>query len=187
MLPRIGLVAVVVTWLSACSSLLPSEKEATASPWQSYRDAQLTFDKIVPGHTHEVELAAFHLDPASNPNIAILNYSDVLSRFVPHASISLSDVDAAVAECIRARTVCKGYEVKQKHVARARDGDLVHDLLGFHRRTRTSGWSFHGLLLIKKGVVIYKLTGGQPSIESQQESTNPLGPIQSFGGRFIPF
>ena len=69
MLPRIGLVAVVVTWLSACSSLLPSEKEATASPWQSYRDAQLTFDKIVPGHTHEVELAAFHLDPASNPNL----------------------------------------------------------------------------------------------------------------------
>ena len=184
--PRPWLVALAAC-LSGCSSLLPSEKEATTSPWPSFHHAQLTFDKIIPGRTHEADLAAFHLDPASNPNIAILNYADVLQRFVPHASISFADLDSAVAECIRAKTVCKGYEVKQKHLARDRDGDLVHDLLGFHRRTRTTGWSFHGLILIKKGVVIYKLTGGQPVIDSVQESTNPLGPIQSFGGRFIGF
>jgi len=34
--------------LSGCSALLPKTKEATASPWQSFQDAQSAFDKIVP-------------------------------------------------------------------------------------------------------------------------------------------
>src|SRR5206468_5949017 len=37
--------------LAGCSSLLPKSKEVTASPWQSYQDAQEAFDKIIPGHT----------------------------------------------------------------------------------------------------------------------------------------
>jgi hypothetical protein len=163
---------------AGCSALLPSERESTASPWASYREAQLTFDKIIPGQTMEQDLGSFHLDPGANPNIVILNYSDVLNRFIPHASISMADLDTAVAECLRAKTVCKGYEVKQKHVYRRREGDVVNDLLGFHRETEITGWSFSGLILIRKGVVVYKLTGGQPSIREREEKTNPLGPVQ---------
>jgi hypothetical protein len=31
-------------------------------------------------------------------------------------------------------------------------------------------------------VVIYKLTGGKPSIAELEEDNNPLGPVQSLGG-----
>lgn len=88
---------------SGCSALLPSSKETTASPWQSYREVQLTFDKIVPGQTSERELKALELHPDTHPNIAILNYADVQLRFMPHASISLADLDGGVRECVSAK------------------------------------------------------------------------------------
>ena len=50
--------------------------------------------------------------------------------------------------------------------------------LGFKRDTQTNGWAFSGLILIKDEVVIYKLTGGQPSIVGQESTQNPLGPLQ---------
>jgi hypothetical protein len=170
-----------------CSSLLPSSKETLASPWQCYRDAQLTFDKVVPGQTTLLELKHLQLDPEANPNIAILNYSDVMRRFLPHASISMADLDRGVRDCIVAKTLCKGFEVNQKTLNRIRDGNFVADVLGFNRETQISGWTFNGLILIKDGVVIYKLTGGQPAIEERQESSTPLGPIQSVGQKLFGF
>ncbi|MGH8738867.1 MAG: hypothetical protein ACREVC_16045 [Burkholderiales bacterium] len=61
-------------------------------------------------------------------------------------------------------------------------GSFLADLLDFHRKTDVSGWRFDGVLLIKDGVVIYKLTGGQPSIHQLEETVNPLGPFQSGTG-----
>lgn len=170
-----------------CSALLPKSQQVTASPWQSYRDAQLTFDKIIPGHTTATELGLLHLDPQSGPNIAILNYSDVQRRFVPHASISVDDLDAGVRECLNAKTLCTGYEVNQKMMNKQRDGQFIPDVLGFHRETSTTGWSFNGLILMKNGVVIYKLTGGQPAISERDKVTNPLGPLQSIGQKLLGF
>lgn len=177
---------VLCTLLAAgCTSLLPSSREATASPWESYRDAQLTFDKIIPGRTTEIELKHLQLDPDAHPNIAILNYSDVLQRFVPHASISLADLDHGVRECISARTLCKGLLVSQSRVRKYRNGNFVADVLGFSRETHVIGWKFSGIILIREGLVVYKLTGGTPTISETQEESNPLGPVQSIGGRLI--
>lgn len=173
--------------VSGCSSLLPSSTKVTASPWQSYREAQLTFDKIIPGQTTEPELRSLHLDPEAQPNIAILNYSDVLLRFMPHASISFDDLDAAVRECIGAKIVCKGLQISQSNVNRKRDGNFFADVLGFTRATQITGWEFQGLLLIKNGVVIYKLTSGKPSIAEQEQTRNPLGPVQSIGQKLLGF
>ncbi len=167
--------------------MLPRSQQVTASPWQTYRDAQLTFDKIIPGHTTAPELHDLQLDPQQHPNIAILNYSDVQRRFVPHASISVDDLDAGVRECLSAKTLCTGYEVNQKSVHKQRDGQFITDVLGFHRETSTTGWSFNGLILVKDGVVIYKLTGGQPAIAEREETTNPLGPLQSIGQKLLGF
>ena len=172
---------------SGCTSLLPSSKKVTASPWASYRDAQLTFDKIIPGETTEFELTTLHLDPEAHPNIAILNYSDVMMRFMPHASISLNDLDPAVRDCIGAKIVCKGFEISQSNVKKHRNGNFFADVLGFNRETHITGWEFRGLLLVKNGVVIYKLTGGKPSIVEQEENRNPLGPVQSIGQRLLGF
>jgi hypothetical protein len=168
-----------------CSALLPSSKQTTASPWKSYEEAELTFDKIIPGVTTEADLRELKLQPGTNPNIAILNYSDVLMRFVPHASISISDLDTGVRLCITAKTGCKGFEISQSSLAKARNGNFFADVLGFSKSTHITGWKFTGLLLIKDGVVIYKLTGGQPSIAHQEEDNNPLGPVQSLGGSIL--
>lgn len=173
--------------LSGCSSMLPRSKEATLGPWQSYRDAQLTFDKIVPGQTTAAELSALQLDPQVNPNIAILNYSDVLQRFLPNASITMADLDNGVRECISAKAVCKGYAINQKALNKHREGDVVADVLGFHRETETIGWQFSGLILVKGGLVIYTLTGGQPSIVQHEESTSLLGPVQGLGQKLFGF
>ena len=175
-------------WLVAgCSSLLPQSKTVMPSPWASYKDAQMTFDKIIPGHTTNADLRDLQLDPEENPNIAILNYSDVLQRFVPHASISMNDLDTGVKDCLSAKTVCRGYAINQKSVVKNREGNFFADILGFERETHTTGWSFTGLILMKDGVVIYKLTGGQPQIVEREHTKNPLGPVMGLGQKLFGF
>jgi hypothetical protein len=172
---------------SGCSSLLPKSNTVTPSPWATYRDAQLTFDKIIPGQTTNSELRDLQLDPEANANIAILNYSDVLVRFVPNSSIRMDDLDAGVRECLSAKTLCRGYSIAQKSVIKNREGNFFADILGFHRETHTTGWSFNGLILMKEGVVIYKLTGGQPHIVEHENVKNPLGPVMGLGQKLFGF
>jgi hypothetical protein len=123
------------------------------------------------------------VDPDTMPNIAILNYSDVLRRFMLNQSVTLSDLDHGVQECVMARTVCRGYEINQRLVKKQRNGSFWLDLLGFKRETHTEGWRFNGLILLKDDVVIYKLTGGQPVIQETENTQNPLGPVQSIGSK----
>jgi hypothetical protein len=169
----------------ACASLLPRSKEATASPWQSYEQAQSTFDAIVPGMTTAQELRYLSLDPSTNPNIAILNYSDVLRRFLMNQSVSLADLDHGVRECVSAKILCQGYEIDQRSLRKHRNGSFWLDFLGFRKETHTAGWRFQGLILLRNGVVVYKLSGGQPAIMQREENQNPLGPIQSVGERIF--
>jgi len=176
---------VAVCLLAGCTSLLPRSKEITASPWQTYREAQQTFDLIIPGKTTAAELRELNVDPETVPNIAILNYSDVLRRFMLNQSLTLSDLDHGVQECIRATTVCQGYEINQRLVKKHRNGSFWLDLLGFRRETHTQGFRFNGLVLLKDRVVVYKLTGGQPVIHESEEANNPLGPVQSIGSKLL--
>lgn len=170
-----------------CSSLLPQSRTATQTKWASYGDAQAAFDKIVPGQTTDGHLRGLQLDPDDNPNITLLNYTDILQRFVPNASISMDHLDAAVRKCIAAKTACTGYAVDQKAVSRSRAGNFFADILGFHRETHVTGWTFSGLLLMENGVVVYKLTAGQPKIAEQESLKNPLGPLTGFGRKVLGF
>ena len=167
--------------LFGCSALLPKGEGLIDSPWQSYQEAQQTFDKIVVNTTTVADLRVLKLDPTSNPNITILNYSDILRRFVPSPSINTADLDGAVQECIRARTACKGHEINIRVIKRNRYGNFLADFLNFRRKVDIAGWSFNAVLLIKDDVVIYKLTGGQPVIHEHEETRNPLGPLQGIG------
>ena len=139
------------------------------------------FDQIVPYQTTAADLKQLNLDPNGNPNITILNYSDVLRRFIPSPSISASDLDAGVRECITAKTTCRGYEIDQKSMKRIRNGNFWSDFLNFDRKIDIQGWRFNGVLLLKGNVVVYKLTGGQPSIQEYEENHTPLGPFQGIG------
>lgn len=184
--PVSALTLCLAVWLLAgCTSLLPRSKEVTASPWASYREAQATFDLIVPGKTTAEELKALDLDPEKMPNIAILNYSDVLRRFMLNQSVTMSDLDRGVQECVMAKTVCRGLEINQRLVKKHRNGSFWLDFLGFKRETHIEGWRFNGLVLLKDDLVVYKLTGGQPVIHESEESQTPLGPVQSIGNKLV--
>lgn len=184
MAPRLaGAILLSAAW--GCSSLLPHSEQMTESAWASYAEAQRAFDQIVPGKTTTRELKKLNLDPATNANIAILNYADVLRRFMVSQSLSIRDLDAGVRECVNATAQCRGYEVDQKLLAKQRKGNFWLDILGFKRETHTAGWRFQGLVLIKDDVVIYKLTGGQPTIAETEHTNTPLGPVQSVAGKFL--
>jgi hypothetical protein len=177
-------IAVGLSLLAGCSSmLLPKSKEVTASPWQSFQDAQNAFDKIVPGTTTIHELRQMKLDPSSNPNIAILNYADVMRKFMLNQSFSINDLDDGVRICVTAKINCRGFEINQTSVQKSRNGNVVLDVLGFYRETHTAGWRFNGLILLKDEIVVYKLTSGQPAIQQTEENQNPLGPVQAISSK----
>jgi hypothetical protein len=178
---RQSFLVVLVVSLGACSGLLPRDEARTYSPWQTYQEAQQTFDGIVPNQTTVQDLQKLALDPKSNPNITILNYSDVLRRFLPGPSVNAADLDIGVQECIAAKLRCQGYEVNQQLIKRHRYGSFWLDFFNFQRKTDVAGWRFNGVLLMKDGTVIYKLTGGEPAIHQFEGSNNPLGPLQSMG------
>jgi hypothetical protein len=173
----------ILCLLAGCTSLLPRSREVTKSPWSTYREAQATFDLIVPGKTTAEDLRALELDPETVPNIAILNYSDVLRRFMANQSVTLSDLDRGVQECVMAKTVCQGLEINQRLVKKHRNGNFWLDVFGFKRETHIEGFRFNALVLLKDNVVVYKLTGGQPVIQESEHTQNPLGPVQSIGNK----
>jgi hypothetical protein len=53
---------------------------------------------------------------------------------------------------------------------------------GVLNKTHETGWQFKGLILIKDGVVIYKLSSGEPQISRNGKQVKPLGPLQELDG-----
>jgi hypothetical protein len=170
-----------VFFIAGCGTLLPRGESVVESPWHSFADAQQTFDSIIPYKTTVEDLRKLKLDPLQNPNITLLNYSDVLRRFIPSPATNMQDLDSGVRDCIDAKSACKGYEVDQKTVTRRRYGNFWADFLNFKRKVNIAGWRFNGVILIKGDLVVYKLTGGQPVIHELEETKNPLGPLQGIG------
>jgi uncharacterized protein YceK len=181
-----ALVVLLVGTLAGCSSLLPKSKETSGAPgvgWQSYRDAERSFAGIVPGKTTAAELDAMQLDPRSNPNITVLPRHELLQRFIVNQSIAMSDLDEGVRECLEAREHCRALEVNQTATQKKRTGNAALDMAKVYRETHTSGWRFCGLVLVKDGVVIYKLTSGQPSIHEIAEEHDTLAPLQTLSAK----
>lgn len=68
--------------LSGCASwgVLPSTKETTETPFQSYKSAEDAFANVKPFVTTTRELKARGFDPYTTPNIKVLNYLDQIGR-----------------------------------------------------------------------------------------------------------
>ncbi|MBS1155037.1 MAG: hypothetical protein H6R07_961 [Proteobacteria bacterium] len=164
--------------LAGCSHLLPTTNQTTQSPWNSYEEARIAFDSIQPGATSIEELWGMGFDPLKRPNIRVLNHLDVMRLFVPNDSIHLADLHPDIQTCLLAKTDCQGYMVTLGNTYRERYGNAMLDVLNFRRKTRTSGWQFQGLIVLKKSQVIYKLVSGQPNILEFEDKKNPLGPLQ---------
>jgi hypothetical protein len=163
----------LAAFTAGCTGLLPAAKTSVAGPWKSFEEARLTFAQIIPYQTTRAELDAMGLSPGRNPNITLLNYSDVIRRFVPPGGVDGYSLDPGVMDCIRVRSDCQGYELDQKTLRR-------------NRKTMTTGWEFNAVWLVKNEVVVYKLIGGKPQVREDESRRNPLGPLQGIDSWSAP-
>ena len=177
-LARLTGVLIAAVFVTACSNLLPTVDKTVDSGWTSYEDAKSAFDKVVPNKTTVGELNALGFDPFANPNIRLLNYLELIGIFMPNASIRLTDLDPAVRGCLQKTVACQGYQISPEELHSKRYGNVVLDVFNFRRKTETTGWKFKGLILLRDGLVVYKLEAGQPVLLEFEDKKNPLGPFQ---------
>lgn len=181
-----SLVLSIAFLTAGCSSMLPKSSETSdtgAGAWRTYAEAQATFDRIVPGKTTIAELRALRLDPGTNPDITKLQRYEVMQKFMVNQHVGLADLDDGVRECLQADSLCIGWDVTHVVSQKKRTGNALLDMARMQRVTQTEGWRFNGLLLIKGGVVVYKLAGGQPHIHEIAHSEDALGPLQIVGSK----
>lgn len=180
---RIGL-RLAALWLlfalQACSSLLPhAHTESTAFP--SFEAARSSIEALVPMQSNLQNLKALGIDPASQSNVTILSYPDLLRRFVAGGAIRRSELDPGIAACLSARDACRGWEISISQIRKTRTGPFLADFTNFSRRTETTGWRFNALILLANDIVVYRSWGGQPRVNEVEVNRNPLGPLQDIG------
>ncbi|GBC64150.1 hypothetical protein DENIS_5168 [Desulfonema ishimotonii] len=168
--------------LAGCSSLLPSAKNDIKSPWQTFEEAKMAFDQIVPYKTTSLELKALGIDPFTRSNIKLLTYLDVIERFMPDAAIQRDALDAGVLDCLSGKESCHAYEVKAKRMYKERFGNVLADIFAFRRKTRITGWAFNAIIVLKNDVVVHKVWGGDPKLDELVDQKKPLGPLQNSEG-----
>jgi len=172
--------------LGGCSSLLPKSQETAGdatNAWQSYQEAEEALNRIEPGKTTVAELRGLRLDLRTNPNITRMQRYEIMQMFMVNKTVTTNDLDDGVRECLAAETRCTGWRIDQTATQKKRNGNAALDLMRMRRETHTSGWHFTALLLIKDGVVLYKLTGGQPRIHEIAQSEDALGPLGAIGSK----
>lgn len=175
---KLILVAIVAMLGSGCASLLPTSRATVKSKWGSFAEAKMAFDGIVLGTTSANELAALGFDPVANPNVRILTYLDIIQRFMPNQSITKGDLDLSVRAFIEGREQGQAWEVEVNDTKAKRYGNVLLDVTGFVKKSHETGWQFKGLLLIREGRVVYKLSAGQPNVDRYEKKVRPLGPLQ---------
>lgn len=169
--------ALVIT-TTGCKSLFTSSGARARTPWHNFDEAQSAFDKVIPHKTTVSELKSLGFDPSTTPNIKVLTYLDLIERFIPNASISLEDLQPDVRTCIESKDCCHAYEMELDMTDSKRYGNLALDVFGFNRKTKTTGWRFKALVIVKDDIVAYKLRSGEPNVDRLEKKTKPLGPLQ---------
>jgi hypothetical protein len=180
-LSRLVLLVFVAALLAGCSatSLLPSQKQIVVTRWNSFGEAKNAFDLITPYKTKIDGLEELGFAPQLTPNIRILNYLDIMGRFLPNQSITIEDLAAGLQDCLADQEQCTAYEVIIRKFDSQRFGNVFLDLFNFRRKTNVSGWEFKALIVIKDSLVVYKLSSGTPQTDELHDTKNPLGPLQS--------
>ncbi|MBW2485364.1 MAG: hypothetical protein JRF05_08405 [Deltaproteobacteria bacterium] len=175
------LILPLIASLFGCSSstLLPSQKNIVVTPWNSYEEATKAFEKVIPYQTKKCELDELGFEPLVTSNIKILNYLDIMERFMPNQSITIKDLADGLQDCLADQEQCHAYEIIIRKFDSQRFGNVLLDLFNFRRKTTVTGWEFMALIVIKDELVVYKLSSGAPMTDEFRYSKNPLGPLQN--------
>lgn len=179
LLATLAIVAALGT--GACSHLLPTASDRAPLPWDSYEEAMRAVAGIQPYATTRAQLHERRFDPATNPSITILNYTDLLLRLPAVPAVPVEHLEHGIADCLEAGRRCSAYQVQVRQTKTRRAGNFWLDLFNFRRESVTTGWSFTALIVFVDDTVVYALAGGQPRIEETQTTRNPLGPFQGIG------
>jgi len=169
-----------VVLFGGCSTMLP-QSNTESTPFSSFEEVRAAFEKLEPMKSDKSTLRANGFNPSEHPNTKLLTHSDVVRLFVPSALLKRDDLDPGILACLEARDACHGLELDAAKISRVRTGNFFTDFANFHRRTETTGWRFHGLILFVNDLVVYRSWGGQPRVNEVELSTNPLGPLQDVG------
>lgn len=179
---RAGVALLATCGLAGCAALLPTARSEIASPWRTFEQAKAAIELIEPNRTTVADLRAAGIDPYASPNVQLLSYSDILLRFPMNASAANGTLDGGLRECLESGKSCTGYSIVVHDVKRDHIGSFWLDTLGFKRVVETTGWQFNALVLLVGERVVYTLYGGQPQLREQEQTRQPLGPVQNLGG-----
>lgn len=160
--------------------MLPSSETLPESRWQSFEQLSQQFAAIKPYETRDNELRQAGLHPDAAPNITLLGYADVMARYAPGGGNDVL-LDRGVSDCLIAKLRCVAYRIDILHEDRQRVGNFWVDFFGFKHHVDITGWQFTGMIVLVDGVVVYKDSGGTPSIRRLEHEKNPLGPLQGMG------
>jgi hypothetical protein len=165
---------------AGCANLLPHSHSEVRATWESFDQARAAIESLKPHQTTAAHLREQGIDPFTNPNVELLNYSDILRRFPVPATVTR--IDPGLRECLEAGKSCVGYSIELRKADRERVGPFLLDVLSFRRETRSTGWTFNALVLLVDGQVVYSLYGGKPVIFEYEKTVEPLGPLQDWNG-----
>jgi hypothetical protein len=110
------LIFTAAIFLAGCTSLLPTTKTTTKSPWETFEDAKKNFDRILPYKTKDEDLKGLNFHPYITENVEILTYLDIIKRFMPNPSIQMKDLDAGLQECLQYKELCYAYEINIQNI-----------------------------------------------------------------------
>jgi hypothetical protein len=172
--------------LPGCKSLLPTGVSRAPLPWGSYAEAFHAIDRIIPYETTRTDLHTQQIDPAANPSITILSYTDLLQRLAAVSAVDPARLERGIADCLNAGKRCSAYSIEIHQSDSRRVGNFWLDMLNFRRDEVTTGWSFSALIIFIDDLAVYALAGGQPNVNTEKIDRNPLGPLQGIGQTLRP-
>jgi hypothetical protein len=177
---RCAAAAFLVAMLSGCAQLLPQARSEESSPFATFEDARSAIERVEPHRTTLQEMKTLGLDPQASTNVREVPYPQLVSQLVESSSLALAELDVGIRECIDARQRCRAYQFRFSRILRDRSGSFLLDFLNFDRTTRTSGWRFEAVVLVRDdGVILFRNHAGEPRIDTIERVRNPLGPLQS--------
>jgi hypothetical protein len=166
--------------LGGCTSLLP-KKHIDSTTFASFDEARSAIEAITPMQSNRSSIQQSGLNFHHYPNAVQLTHADVVRRFLPSTLLKREDLDPGILLCLESRDACRGVELSVSKINKTRKGNFFADFINFHRRTHTTGWRFHAVVLFVNDLAVYRSWGGQAVVDQTEDATNPLGPFQSIG------
>jgi len=173
----------MLTSLSGCSSLLPSEHVEARSHFGDYLDSEIRYTQVVPGKTTRTELFKLGFDPLTQGNGKMLSFIDIRLMFV-QANVPLDYLPDGLLRCLEAKDRCIGYAFEFNKIDTKRVGNFWADTFNFRKKRELQGWTFHAVFVLVDDLLVHKLSNGEPNIRRYEVKRNPLGPLQG-SGEFI--